>query len=253
MNKKTVVVTLAGLLSAGMIAFVMVKRTASPPASPDQAGPPPTTEPLVTGIAAPPAAREYRKWSLPEPRAAVAAPSPPPQFVQVPGAAGQPATPGVKLRAGQVVATVNQIPITVADLVAVPADSADVTMEPAEYEARLAKAVDAELTLQAARRQGVGLQPAQQDRIAAIAQRHADAFAKYKEQGVTWSSVTPEQIALEERQVAAAVLQQNLVRKEAGVGPSPDPAVQAKYEASLRALLGQLQADANIVKAVPAL
>ena len=69
----------------------------------------------------------------------------------------------------------------------------------------------------------MSLQPAQQDRIAAIAQRHADAFAKYKEQGVTWSSVTPEQIALEERQVAASILQQNLVAKKAALLPSPDP------------------------------
>lgn len=249
MNKKTVVLVLAGVLAIGLIA--VIKRSAPTPPSPDGADQPTTTGPLVTGTTTPPAPKNYRKWSLPEPRAAVATPPTPPQFVQVPGAEGQPATQGVKLQAGQVLATVNQIPITVADLVPMPAGQADVTLDPAEYDARLTKAVQAEVTLQAARRQGVSLQPAQQDRIAAIAQRHADTLARYKEQGVTWSSVTPEQIALEERQVAASVLQQNLVLKQAGAGPSPDPALQAKYEAALRALLDQLQAGANIVKAAP--
>jgi hypothetical protein len=183
----------------------------------------------------------------------VATPPVPPQFVELSGAEGQPATQGVKLQAGQVLATVNQIPITVGDLVPAEAGQTDVTMDRAEYEARLAKAVEAELTLQMARSQGVSLQPAQQDRIAAIAQRHADDLARYKEQGVTWTSVTTEQIALEERQAAASVLQQNLVLKQAGVGPSPDPAAQAKYEAARRALLDQLHSGANIVKAVPAL
>ncbi len=252
MNKKTVLLTLAGVLSVGLIALLLINRTTSTPPSPDGTDQPATAQPLVTGTTPPPAPKNYRKWSLPEPRPAVTTPPVAPQFVEVPGAEGQAATPGVKLQAGQVLATVNQIPITVADLVAVEAGQADVTMDPAEYEARLTKAVEAELTLQAARRQGVSLQPAQQDRIATITQRHADAFAKYKEQGVTWTSVTAEQIALEERQVAATVLQQNLVLKEAGVGPSPDPAVQAKYEASLRTLLGQLQASANITKPVPA-
>jgi len=248
MNKK-VILALAAVLVVGLI--VVFKRTTSTPPSTGGADQPATTEPLVTKSTPPPPPKNYRKWSLPEPRPAVTTPPPPAQLVQVPGAAGQPTTPGVKLAAGQVLATVNQIPITVADLMPVAAGQADVTLDPEEYEARLTKAVEAEVTLQAARRQGVSLEPAQQDRIAAIAQRHADTLAKYKEQGVTWSSVTPEQIALEERQVAASVLQQNLVLKQAGVGPSPDPAVQAKYEAARRVLLDQLQASDKITRAVP--
>lgn len=251
MNKKTVALALAGVLAVGVAALVMLNRTASISPAPDQAAPATTTEPLATGTAPPPTAKAYRKWSLPGPRPAATTPPATPQLVELPGVEGRPAAQGVKIKADQVVATVNQIPITAADLVPVPASSADVTLDPAEYEARLAKAVDAEMTLQAARRQGVSLQPAQQDRIAAIAQRHTDAFAKYKEQGVTWSSVTPEQIALEERQLAASVLQQNLVLKQAGVGPSPDPAVQAKYEAALRTLLDQLRASAQITLAKP--
>ena len=106
---------------------------------------------MVAGTTPSPAPKNYRKWSLPEPRAAVTTPPTAPQFIQVPATEGQPATQGVKL-AGQVLATVNQIPITVADLVPVPAGQADVTMDAAEYEARLTKAVEAEVTLQAARR-----------------------------------------------------------------------------------------------------
>jgi len=246
MKKGIVFATLAGVLMVGLIGIKLFGPT-SP--SPDETQRPTTVAPPVTGNNPPPVPKSYRKWSLPEPRAAVTTPPPPTQYVQVPGAEGQPASQGVKIQAGQVLATVNQIPITVADLIPVPAGQADVTMGAAEYDVRLGRAVEAEVTLQAARRQGVGLQPMQQDRIAAIAQRYADAFARYKEQGVTWSSVTPEQIPLEERQMAAAVLQQNLVMKLAGVAPSPDPAMQAKYEASLRAMLDQLKAGASITKA----
>jgi hypothetical protein len=247
MKKRTIFATVAGVLMVGLIAGIKLIGPTS--LSPDGAGGPTAAKPLVTGNNPSPVPKSYRKWLLPEPRAAVTTPPPPPQFVQVPGAEGQPTSQGVKIQPGQVLATVNQIPITVAELIPVQDGQADVTMGAAEYDARLGRAVEAEVTLQAARRQGVGLQPMQQDRIAAIAQRYADAFTRYQEQGVTWSSVAPEQIALEERQMAAAVLQQNLVMKLAGVAPSPDPAMQAKYEASLRAMLDQLTAGASITKA----
>lgn len=255
MNSKKIILTLAGVLTVGLIVLLVVNRPAPAPSSSDRTGTgtPTTTNPSVTGTAPSPAVREYRKWSLPKSRLAVSTPPATTQLVELPGADGQPATPGVKLQAGQVLATVNQIPITVADLMPMPAGQTDVTMDAAEYDARLTKAVEAEVTLQAARRQNVSLQPAQQDRIAAIAQRYADDLARYKEQGVTWTSVTAEQIALEERQVAASILQQNLVAKKASLSPSPDPAVQARYEQARRELLDQLQASANITKAVPAL
>jgi hypothetical protein len=45
---------------------------------------------------------------------------------------------------------------------------------------------------------------------------------------------------------AALMLQQNLIAKEAGVAPSSNAAIQARYEEALRALLARLKASANI-------
>ena len=128
MNKKTVIPMLAGVLVITMI-VVVIKRTAktSPSAEGTNQAVPART--MVAVAPTPQTPRNYRKWSLPEPRAAVATPPAPPQSVELPGAEGQPATQGVTLQAGQVLATVNQIPITVADLVPVPAGEADVTLQ----------------------------------------------------------------------------------------------------------------------------
>lgn len=47
------------------------------------------------------------------------------------------------------------------------------------------------------------------------------------------------------------MLEQNLVTKKASVSPSPDPAVQSRYEQARRELLDQLRAIANIARLVP--
>ena len=54
------------------------------------------------------------------------------------------------------------------------------------------------------------------------------------------------QVEFEKRLTSALILQQNLVAKNANVKPSPDAALQARYEDALRGLLVRLKSSANI-------
>jgi hypothetical protein len=240
MNKRIVILVLAGLLAVGAVALLVVNLNTGPSPEPSTGTTGEVTKPRVATV-------EQRLWALPPARAATKLVPVPPDLVEIKDDQDSVTGQGVRLTAGRVLATVNQIPLTLADMVPVTAGQMEVVMEAEEYEIRMAKAVEAELTLQAARSQGVGLDLAQQERVTKIAQRHAETMAKMKEEGVTWTSVTAEQIAMQERQMAVNMLQQNLVKKEAGVWPSADPAEQAKYEAALRALMERLKSNAAIV------
>jgi hypothetical protein len=243
MNKRVVISILLGVLAVGVVVMLVVENLTTKPI-------PEAEEPVVaTTKESKPreVTTEHRLWALPAARTATKETPEPPDLVDIKDEQGAVTGQGVRLRPGIVLATVNQIPLTLADLVPVTRGQGEVVMDVAEYELRMAKAVEAELTMQAARSQGVGLDLAQQERVAKIAQRHAEDVAKYKEQGANWSSVTPEQLAYEEQQMAVNILQQNLVKKVAGVGPSADPAEQAKYEEALRALMGRLKGNASVV------
>ena len=79
-----------------------------------------------------------------------------------------------------------------------------------------------------------------------IAQKHEATFQEYKQQGVTWSSVTAAQLAFEQRLTSALLLQQNLVATEAHVAPASDPSVQVRYEQARSEVLNRLKAQNNI-------
>jgi hypothetical protein len=162
--------------------------------------------------------------------------------VETPPASGQ----VVSIRAGQVLATVNHIPITLNDLVAVAADAVEHKMTVEEFNARLAKAIEAELTMQTARVRGVELTPEQQQRVQELREKHRESLEQYAEQGISWTSVGPRQLELETRQMTALLVQQNLVMLDSGLAPGTDPAQQALYEQKLRELLDQLRAGANV-------
>jgi hypothetical protein len=115
-----------------------------------------------------------------------------------------------------------------------------------EYESRLNRSIEMELTFQAAAAGGVALTPEQKRRVDGVTQRHEAAFQNYTKQGITWSSVTHEQMEFEKRLTLALMLQQNLVAREAAVSPSLDTGVQARYEDVLREILGRLKSSANI-------
>ena len=119
-------------------------------------------------------------------------------------------------------------------------------MTPEEYDSRLNRAIEMELTFQAAAAQGVDLTPEQKQRVDGIAQKHEATFQEYQKQGITWSSVTAAQVEFEQRLTAALMLQQNLVAREAGVAPASEPGVQARYEQARIEVLNRFKASSNI-------
>ncbi len=151
-----------------------------------------------------------------------------------------------RVRADRVLAKVNDQAIQLKHLVPLRSDEQEQAMTSEEYESRLNRAIEMELAFQAAAAQGVDLTPEQKRRVDGIAQRHESTLQEYKKQGVTWSSVTPEQIGFEQRLISALMLQQNLVAAEAHGAPASDPGVQARYEQSRSEVLSRLKANGNI-------
>lgn len=119
-------------------------------------------------------------------------------------------------------------------------------MTPEEYESRLNRAIEMELTFQAAAARGVDLTPEQKRRVDGVAQRQEATLREYRKQGITWSSVTPAQLEFEKQFTAALLLQQNLVAIEAGVAPAPDASIQARYEQARSEVLSRLKANGHI-------
>lgn len=164
-----------------------------------------------------------------------------------------PAPSEVRVGAAQVLAMVNQTPLKLQDLMPVRPGETDKELTPEQYESRLQRAIEMELTFQTARAQGVELTTGQKQRVQQIAKGDKADLQHYKKYGLTWSSSSLEQVEFEQRLLTAQMLEQNLVARKAAVSPSPDPEMQARYEQARRELLDQLQASAKITKAVPAL
>ena len=154
----------------------------------------------------------------------------------------------VRVNTAQVLAMVNQTPVRLRDLMPIRPGETEKDLTPEQYASRLQRAIDMELTFQAARAQGVELTPAQQQRLEQTAPRHQSDLTHYRNYGLSWSSISPEQVEFEKRLLTAQLLEQNLVARKSAVFPSPDPQMQARYERARRAILAQLQASA-----VPAL
>jgi hypothetical protein len=172
-----------------------------------------------------------------------------PHAQDLPEAASEVATPMV-LNSDDVLATVNGRKIQLADLIALGPGETEKTITSEQYESRLNRAIEMELTFQAARSQSVSLTAEQQKRLRRIERDHESRLREYKEQGISWSSVTSAQLEFEKRLMSALMLQQNLVAKEAQVAPSPNPALQARYEQAVRDLLARLKAAANITASI---
>lgn len=147
----------------------------------------------------------------------------------------------------QILASVSGTPIRLAQLIAVRPDSREViASERRIFQSRLQTAIEAELVFQAARAAGIGLTKAQQNSLDQIASRHAEDLEGLKPIGVTWDTVTDDQIALEQHLTEAMFLRQNLVAAESGSAPSTFPEKQAAYEDALRQLLARLESNADI-------
>ena len=145
----------------------------------------------------------------------------------------------VRIWADQVLAKVNEQAILLQHLVPLQPDEPEQAMTLEQYESRLNRAIEMELTFQAAAAQGVDLTPEQKQRVSGIAQKHETTLRGYQKEGITWSSVTPEQLEFEKRCTSALLLQQNLVALHAHVAPASAPGVQARYEQARNEVLSQ--------------
>ncbi len=159
--------------------------------------------------------------------------------------ASQPANQ-VRVRAEQVLAKVNDQAILLKHLVPLQPEEQEQALTTEEYESRLNRAIETELTLQAAAARGVDLTPEQKKRVDGIAQRHEQTLQQYQKQGVPWSSVTPTQVEFEKRLTSALMLQQNLVAADAHFSPASDPSMQARYDQARNEVLSRLKAKGNI-------
>lgn len=119
----------------------------------------------------------------------------------------------VNVPAYATLAMVNGTPLTLKDLVPLPAadDGMSVSMESDEYRARLRDAINTELTYQAARKGGIELTEEQKAVVDSIRARKQADIEEYRKQGILWTSVTEEQVAFQQRRVAALLLQKNLM------------------------------------------
>ena len=160
--------------------------------------------------------------------------------------ASQPASM-MRVRADRVLAKVNDQAILLKHLVPLQPDEQEQAMTLEEYASRLNRAIEMELTFQAAAARGVDLTPGQKKRVDGVAQRHEATLREYTKQGVTWSSVTTPQVEFEQRLTSALMLQQNLIVAEAPIAPGSDAAVQARYGQARSELLSRLSAQANII------
>jgi hypothetical protein len=152
----------------------------------------------------------------------------------------------MRIRAEQVLAKVNDQAILLKHLVPLRPDEQEQAMTAEEYESRLNRAIEMELTFQAAAAQGMDLTPEQKKRVASVVQKHETALRDYQKQGITWSSVTRAQLKFEQRLTTALLLQQNLVIKEAGLSPASEPLVHVLYEQARSHLLSRLNANGNV-------
>ena len=152
----------------------------------------------------------------------------------------------MRVRADQVLAKVNDQAILLKHLVPLGPDEQEQAMTFEEYESRLYRAIEIELTFQAAAAQGVDLTAEQKNRVNDIAQKHEATFQEYQKQGITWSSVTSAQVEFEKWLTSALMLQQNLVAREAGVAPASEPGAQARYEQARIEVLNRFKASSNI-------
>ena len=250
MTQRTFVQCLAAI---AVLALVWVIWPAGKPRSVESAEPP-SAATAVTEV------RESLETTAPAPPSSSAQPFPRPQ-AEVPSRPAAPSPSETRVdaapveplvNAARVLATVNQSPLKLKDLMSVLPDETEKELTPEQYASRLQRAVEMELTFQASRDQGVELTAAQQQRVEQVAEGDRSDLEHYKKYGLTWSSSNPEQMEFEKRLLSAQMLEQNLVAKKAGVSPSPDPAMQSRYEQARRELLDQLQASTNITKPVPA-
>jgi hypothetical protein len=145
------------------------------------------------------------------------------------------------VKPGQTLATVNGVPIMLDDLVPLPAEKlgSEQVMSAEMYRSLLNRAVERELTFQAAREQGVELTAAQRGRLADLRAR-----SEQREPGV-FDTVqhNPVNVEFEQRDAIGLLLQAALAEKAGVPSPHVTAAQVRDYYQQHSTELGALPAD----------
>ena len=146
----------------------------------------------------------------------------------------------IRVKSEQVLATVNGAPVTLKDLVAIPAaqPGAEQTISASLYDTLLERAVVREVAVQAAQAKGIALTADQQ---AQLAKMQADMPSTSAD--VVDMTMSPERVAFEQRDTAGRMLLVNLVAEAGAPGAFvTEEQVKAYYEGH-KADYGELPAD----------
>jgi hypothetical protein len=149
--------------------------------------------------------------------------------------------PMIRVPIDEAIASVNGSPVLLEHLVPLRQEDLEEggrAMDPAEFTARLERAIEMELVFQEALSAGAELAPHQQERVDAIRARHEDSIAEFAARGAMWSSINEAQIEFEARLTQSILLQHNLLQMR-GIEPSPTGEDQ-------QVLLGELRSQANV-------
>lgn len=236
---------IAAALVFAVVAGVWWRRVAPPApapapgvapiaAAPVPAGTQPRAEvvPATAPIASPPSVAEATPPAHPH-ADEVNAPVADAHMHAEPALAAGPPPPAVEIAATEVLASVNGMAITLADLVPVRAGEAKQTLSTRDYGLLLNAAIERQVVAQAARAEGIVLTPAQEANVDGVRRQHHADIEANRQQGLTWTSVTDAQIEFEADRAAAILLKQNVLA-EAGAPPLQPPyaAVEAHYQAN---------------------
>jgi hypothetical protein len=168
-----------------------------------------------------------------------AVPTAPQLETVVPKSGGEPAKV-VRVRAEQVLATVNGVGISLRDLAAIDTQSgADQLLSPEMYEFLLNRAIDREVTLQTARAQGLELAAEQK---AQLEQMRA-ALAKQDSKVVRQLTTTAASIEFDVRDASGLMLQTALAAKAGLPSPHVTPEKVEQYYQSHKDEFGELPSD----------
>jgi hypothetical protein len=130
--------------------------------------------------------------------------------------------PTLTVRPGQVLATVNDVPLRLQDLMPLEPDTLaerEFTFDAEELQARLNSAIERELIAQSAEAWDVALTAHQRERLEEVYQRMLEKMNVGGE--VEWSSVSLAQLEFQQRVLTAILLQENLLRQVAGLPRYP--------------------------------
>jgi len=150
----------------------------------------------------------------------------------------------MSLRADQTVARVNGVAITLRDLIPIPAGELadEKTMSLEMFDFLLRRAIDREVAFQAAQKNGIKLDPADQEQLKKLGTANPDPYPGYRM--IQPSAEDPAKIKFEARDAQGLMLQNALMAQAGLASPYLNEAQVQEYYTSHKQEFGELSGDA---------